>query len=59
MYKYLEITRDKDNEVVNRIDVTGKTERSCEVIESGMNQNLNHNEYTVDEIESETEKDIV
>lgn len=47
MYKYLEIVKDEGNEVVKRLNVSDKSERSIEKIEYAMNINLNHNEYTV------------
>lgn len=44
-YKYLEIIAYENDEVVKRIDVTNMTQRSIDTIESGMNRNLNHNDY--------------
>jgi hypothetical protein len=49
--KYIEILtyrksmRFKKGQCVKRIDVTGKSDRSIDTIESGMNRNLNHDEY--------------
>lgn len=59
MYKYLEIVKDKGNEVVKRLDVSDKSERSIEKIENGMNINLNHNEYTVQYNESDVELPVI
>lgn len=59
MYKYLEIVKDKGNEVVKRLNVSDKSERSIEKIEKGMNINLNHNEYTVQYKESDTELPVI
>jgi len=44
--KYLEIFRDKEDVVVQRMDVTTSSERTIEKIEGGVNINLNHNEFT-------------
>lgn len=55
MYKYLEIVSHEDGEVVKRSDVTNKTERTIDKIDSGMNRNLNHAEYFTRETESEEE----
>lgn len=59
MYKYLEIVKDKGNEVVKRLNVSDESERSIEKIEKGMNINLNHNEYTVQYKESDTELPVI
>lgn len=44
MHKYIEILTWSD-EVVKRMDVTGKSDRAIDRIEDGMNINLNHDEY--------------
>lgn len=44
MRKYIEILTWSD-EVVKRMDVTGKSDRAIDRIEDGMNINLNHDEY--------------
>lgn len=59
MKTYLEIVRDKDSKVVKRLDVTGKSERSIEKIEDGINVNLNHNEYSVNKTQSKVELEII
>lgn len=58
MKKYIEITRDKTGVVVNRIDVTGKSERSIERCEDGIHINMNHSEFhtRVEEYETEMPK---
>lgn len=55
MFKYLEIIKTDTKEVVKRIDVTDKSERTIERTEMGMNINLNHAEYYTTETDSETE----
>ena len=59
MYSYIEIKDWNDQGVVKRLDVKGKSDRSKETIESGMNRNLNHDEYFTDSFESEFELDEV
>ena len=66
MYKYIEVVAFKDKVVVVnfqptfqedialRMDVTNKSERSIEMIESGVNINLNHEKYYTRVTESET-----
>ena len=54
-YKYLEIVKDSTQEVVARLDVTGKSEKAIERIEGGMSLNLNHDEYSIRDVDSETE----
>lgn len=53
MYKYLEIKKYENNEVVKRIDVSDSSDRTIERVESGMNMNLNHEQYYVFSYESE------
>jgi hypothetical protein len=55
MKNYIEIVRDKTGVVVNRLDVTGKSERSIERCESGIHINMNHNEFHTRVREYETE----
>ena len=59
MYKYLEITRDSDGCIENRIDISNKSPRSIERIENGMLINLNHDEYSTNIIESSIELCLV
>lgn len=54
MYKYLEIKSRGTHEVILRIDVTNKSERSIEKAEEGMNINLNHEGFFTNIEESET-----
>lgn len=54
-YTYIEIIKTATNEVVSRMDVTGKSERFIEQVEAGASINLNHNEYHLDRNESEVE----
>lgn len=54
-FKYVEIVKDDSQEVVCRMDVTNKSERSIEMIENGASRNLNHNEYTIVFNESDIE----
>ena len=71
MYKYIEVVAFKDKVVVVnfqptfqedialRMDVTDKSERSIEKIESGVNINLNHEKYYTRVTESETKLPII
>ncbi|HEY3405399.1 MAG TPA: hypothetical protein VGK59_18570 [Ohtaekwangia sp.] len=43
--KYLEVLTFEDSKVVKRIDVTSKSNREIELIERGMNRNMNHDLY--------------
>ena len=45
MKQYIEIIEYVSNKVVKRIDVSDKTDRSIDTIDSGMNRNLNHEKY--------------
>lgn len=55
MFKYLEIASYETDSAVLRIDVTGKSERNTDRIDSGMNRNLNHEDYFTREVDSEEE----
>ncbi|MBP7845897.1 MAG: hypothetical protein KA007_00485 [Candidatus Pacebacteria bacterium] len=55
MKKYIEIVRDNTGVVVNRLDVTGKSERSIERCEDGVLINLNHKEFHTRVKEYDTE----
>jgi len=59
MYKYFEIIKDDTKEVVSRSDVSNKTERQIDKIWDGASINLNHNEYSIQITESETELPLV
>lgn len=58
MYQYIEVVKYYGQEVVMRMDVTGKPERQIERIEAGININLNHKDYytTVSDYETEQPK---
>ena len=55
IYKYIEIKKYDNGEVVKRLDVTDKSDRTAESIENGMNRNLNHEQYYTFSFDSETE----
>jgi len=57
MKTYIEV-RKWDDTVVQRIDVTGKSERSIERVENGMAINLNHDEYYLQVESYETEQPL-
>lgn len=59
MKKYLEIISYKEKSVVKRLDVTNESERNIERIETGININLNHDEYYTWINESETVLEII
>lgn len=53
MKKYIEIVEFATGDVIKRLDVTGKSEREIELIDNGVNINLNHNDYFTRENESD------
>ena len=55
MKTYIEVKTYESEECVKRIDVTGKSERSIDRIESGMNRNMNHKDYYTVQVETEKE----
>ena len=55
LYKYIDIKKYDNGEVVKRLDVTDKSDRTAESIEKGMNRNLNHEQYYTFSFDSETE----
>jgi hypothetical protein len=59
LFKYIEIKTYNDGGVVKRLDVTGKTDRSMDTIEAGMNRNLNHDQYYTFGYDSEVELDTI
>ncbi len=59
MNTYLEIVNDDTNEVVKRLDVTNQSKRQRELIENGMNRNLNHNDYHVNEKETKLTLELI
>lgn len=50
MKKYIEIVAYGSDEVVKRLEVTGKSNREIERIDRGMNINLNHEDYYTREV---------
>lgn len=56
MKKYIEIRRHDNDEVIHRVDVTGRSDRSIERVDDGMNINLNHSEYYTNIAEYEGEQ---
>lgn len=52
-FTYIQIIETASGKVVSRVDVTGSSERTIERIESGMNINLNHDQYHTDVVTSE------
>jgi len=59
MYKYIEVVAFDGKQVVMRMDVTGKPERQIDRIESGININLNHEDYYTTVSDYETEQQII
>lgn len=59
LFKYIEIKSYNDGRVVKRLDVSGKTDRSIDTIENGMNRNLNHDQYYTLQVDSEVELAII
>jgi len=58
-FKYIEIKTWEDGGVVKRLDVTGKNDSAIEIIESGMDRNLNHDLYYTTNFESDVKLDII
>ena len=59
IFKYIEIKTWEDGGVVKRLDVSSKSERQIEKIDSGMNRNLNHDQYYTCDYESEVKLDTI
>ena len=59
LFKYLEVKTWDDGGVVKRLDVSLKSERQIDAIDSGMNRNLNHDKYYTCDYESEVELDTI
>jgi len=53
-YSYIEIKSFENSEVVKRIDVTNTNDKRKDLIEGGMNRNLNHDKYYTFSFDSET-----
>lgn len=58
MHKYIEIIENDTRLVVHRIDVTGRTERTIDRAEGGVNLNLNHGKFHTAICEYEQEQVI-
>jgi hypothetical protein len=58
-HTYIEITQDSTDEVVKRLDVTDLNEKKVSVICSGMERNMNHNQYSLGVKEYETEQEEI
>ena len=59
LFKYLEVKNYGDGGVVRRIDVSDKSDSAIDKIESGMNRNLNHDQYYTLGYDSEVELDPI
>lgn len=59
IYKYIEIKSYGNGEVIKRLDVSDKTDRSVDVIDSGMNMNLNHDKYYTFCLDSEKKLEVI
>ena len=59
LFKYIEVKTYDDGGVVKRLDVSGKTDKSVDTIEAGMNRNLNHDQYYTFSYDSEFELDTI
>ena len=59
LFKYLEIKNWEDGGVLRRIDVSAKTDRSIDKLESGMNINLNQDQFYTLSYDSEVELDSI
>ena len=59
LFKYIEVKTYDDGGVVKRLDVSGKTDKSVDTIEAGMNRNLNHDQYYTFSYDSEVELDTI
>jgi hypothetical protein len=60
VFKYIEIRRyDDDSNVLRRIDVSDKSDRSIEKLEDAYNINLNHEKLYTTSFESENELKII
>lgn len=53
-FQYIEIKSYEGGEVVRRLDVTGKSGKRLDLIEAGLNRNLNHDKYYTFTFDSET-----
>jgi len=56
MKKVIEIRKYQGDEVVRAVDVTGKSDRQIDKIESGIMRNMNHEEYYTEIVITESEE---
>ena len=59
LFKYIEVKSYDDGGVVKRLDMSGKTDRSIDTVEAGMNRNLNHDKFYTFSYDSEVELDTI
>ena len=59
LFKYIEVKTYYDGGVVKRLDVSGKTDKSVDTIEAGMNRNLNHDQYYTFSYDSEVQLEAI
>lgn len=45
MKRYIEVVEYETDKVVDRVDVSDKTERQADLVMDGMDRNLNHEKY--------------
>lgn len=53
-YSYIEIKAFENSKVIKRFDVTNTNDKRKDLIEGGMNRNLNHEKYYTFSFDSET-----
>jgi hypothetical protein len=53
MKKVIQVISYESGEIVHEVDVTGRSERNVDRVESGINRNLNHDQYYTLEAEIE------
>jgi hypothetical protein len=58
-FKYIEVKTFKTAEVVKRLDVSGKSEKSIDRIDDGLNINLNHEKFYTSITESNTKLNTI
>ena len=52
-FKYIQVISYKDQEAVKVLDVTGKSDRQIDLIDRGLNRNLNHHDFYTLIVDSE------
>lgn len=58
-YYYLEVKAYNTGEVVKRMDLTDKSNRTRDLTEQGLNRQLNHKDYYTFSFESETKLESI